>query len=255
MFMKNLSTTYDLAPKEIHMTTRKIFASLAVTLLSLGSTAHAANLPFNSAIATFGQTSPGTFLAPQMIDGITSADNGWAIFRNTGAVDDTFSERALFTLATPLLAGPQILVFTIVQNHRQSHVLETFRLTGTTAGAPSLNSVQDDPVINSALSTVAGTVLTANGALITVTGTLQDIDTYTITATFNLATPLTGFFLDAIDTNGDLTASGGPGRQPINGNFVINEFSVTAVPEPGTWVLMLGGLAVVAAGARRRRVI
>jgi hypothetical protein len=34
--------------------------------------------------------------------------------------------------------------------------------------------------------------------------------------------------------------------------FVLDNLSVTAVPEPGTWALMLGGLGVVGWMARRR---
>jgi hypothetical protein len=185
---------------------------------------------------------------------VLAGSNGWAIFRGAGAADDTHSETALFTLASPLAAGPQTLTFTIIQNYPDFiHVLGDFSLAYTSAAAPTLASGQTAVSITSALSTVAGTVMTPTGGTISVTGTLQPTDTYTITATINPATPVTGFFLNAIDTNGDLVPGGGPGRQPVNGNFVVTEFLISAVPEPAAWVLTLAGLAGLALRARSRR--
>jgi hypothetical protein len=37
----------------------------------------------------------------------------------------------------------------------------------------------------------------------------------------------------------------GPGRQPLNGNFVLTEFSVQAIPESGTVGLLLLGLGAL----------
>ena len=51
-------------------------------------------------------------------------------------------------------------------------------------------------------------------------------DTYTISASINSASPITGIFLDAIK-NPSLPG-GGPGGQYGNGNFVVSEFTLDA---------------------------
>ena len=237
------------------MTATARFLTLAALVVAT-CPAQAVNLPFSSVAATYDQISPGFFPAARMIDGVTNDNSGWAIFRNTGAADDTHSESAVFTLASPLAAGSQTLTFTIFQLYSDPfHVLGNFSLAYTTAAAPALASPQTLLTILSATSTVAGTVLTSpSTGRIDVTGTVQATDTYTILVTLNSALPVRGFFLNAIDTNGDAVAGGGPGRQPSNGNFVVSEFTVAStVPEPSSWALWLTGFALTGVAARRLR--
>ena len=51
-------------------------------------------------------------------------------------------------------------------------------------------------------------------------------DTYTISASVDLASPITGIFLDAIKNSA--LPGGGPGGQYGNGNFVVSEFTLDA---------------------------
>ena len=81
-------------------------------------------------------------------------------------------------------------------------------------------------------------------------GPLPATDVYTITATVDPGAPITGFFLNVINdlTNG--LPTGGPGRQPSNGNFVVSELTIAAarIPEPLSLVVLgatLTGLGVV----------
>lgn len=51
-------------------------------------------------------------------------------------------------------------------------------------------------------------------------------DTYTVSASIDSATPITGVFLDAIKNSA--LPGGGPGGQYGNGNFVVSEFTLDA---------------------------
>jgi len=99
-----------------------------------------------------------------------------------------------------------------------------------------------------------GVTLTIQGdGSILASGTSPATDVYTVTA-FTSLTGITGIRLEVLE-NASLPGSG-PGRQPLNGNFVLSEFQVdaAAVPEPASlaiWSLSAFGCAI--AGYRRRK--
>ena len=230
------------------MLLRKLIATMAATTLGLIA-AQAGAVTFSSASATFEQSFDAAWTAAKAIDGDTSSNtgNGWAIFDNTNST--TSSQTALFTLQSPLAAGAYTLTYTLTQNYGTNHTLDTFSLAYTTAAGPVLASLQTLVGIDSAISGNGATMNLPSLGNIDVSGLNPLTDVYTITATINAASPLTGLFLNVIDN-----AGAGPGRN-ANGNFVLSEFSVVAtpVPEPDQWALILAGLSVVGVVARRRR--
>lgn len=214
--------------------------------------AGAVPVTFSSATATFFQTFDRSWSPAEMFDGITSGNNGWAIFRNDGAADQTRSETALFTLATSLAAGNQNFTFTIQQNYGTSHELGDFSLAYTTAVAPTLASAATAINITSASATSGATFSSTSTGQLLVGGASAPSDVYTIMATVNSAAPITGIFLNAINDPASGLPTDGPGRQPGNGNFVVSEFSAVAVvPEPASLALLVAGLAAVGWRVRR----
>ena len=100
-------------------------------------------------------------------------------------------------------------------------------------------------------------IVSANGATLTLlgdgsvlaSGAIPSTDIYTFTANTSL-TGVTGFRLEVlIDPS---LPFNGPGLG-INGNFVLTEISVVAIPEPSTLELFATGLFGVGVVALRRR--
>jgi hypothetical protein len=182
-----------------------------------------------------------------MIDGITSGANGWAVATNDGL--SAVAANALFTLTTPLAAGSYQLVFTIDQNYGSvtggdHHTLGDFSLGYTTGTSPTLVSSNTPVQILSGSSTDALTTFTLLSPGELLAGGDSPVNAvYTIVANVTAASPITGIFLDTFSGNVSLPGPAhGPGRQPINGNFVVTEFLLNATPagtapEPGTMAI------------------
>jgi hypothetical protein len=181
-----------------------------------------------------------------MIDGITTGANGWAVATSSGL--SAVASNALLTLTTPLAAGSYNLTFTIDQNYGSfangdHHTLGDFSLGYTTQTSPTLVSSNTPVGIVSDSSTDALTTFTllSPGELLA-GGDSPVSATYTIVAAVNSAAPITGIFLDTFSNASLPGPAHGPGRQPINGNFVVTEFLLNAtpagtVPEPGTMAI------------------
>ncbi len=236
-------------------------AALAVSTLGLPFAAQAAPVVFNSATATFNQTFDRNWAPSEMIDSVTSGVNGWAIFNPASG---TSSQTALFALASPLAANSYSFTFTISQNFLQNdpfnkHTLGNFALGYTTDAVPTLASAFSALTINAASSTDAGTTFSLlGGGELLVGGSDPNSATYTIMASINSASPITGIFLNVIDDPANGLPTGGPGRQPSNGNFVVSEFVLDAIagpggiPEPATWAMMIAGFGLVGGAMRRK---
>jgi hypothetical protein len=217
-------SSHKLASMKGFVTNAARISILAVSGATLATSyqANAEAVTFSDATATFYQTFAGPWLPSQMIDGIIhTGDNGRAIYRDNGQSDQTLSETALLTLASPIAAGPQSWTITINQDFvgggAGAHLLGDFSLGYTTDRTPNLSSTFIPFTITSA-STLNGSTLTSlgNGELLD-SGFLPVTDVYTITATSMSRGPITGLFLNAINDPNNGLPTGGPGRFP--GNF------------------------------------
>ena len=241
-------------------------AGLGMLLFAGLPSAQAAPVPLQNATATFSQTfsSPAVFPVSRTIDGSTAATNGWAIARG-GAPGQTLPETAVFETVTDL--GSSTVTFTLNQTSVVNHTLGRFRLSATTDlrsnfanGLDSLGQLGSswtvlDPLTYS--SSAIGDSFTELGdmSLRLSPAVSPATAVYTITANvpFN---GITGFRLDVM---ADASfADSGPGRA-VNGNFVLTEFQVDAIPlaipEPGAMVLAALALAGLAASRWRRAAI
>ncbi len=181
---------------------------------------------FSSAVATFYEVQ-NDWAPSQMIDGIFTGPppspgqdatyggvNGWSVYDfNAGMADGA---DALLTLATPLPAGQYNLTFRIYQNYygNPGHILRDFALDYTTDASPTLSSPQTPVSIQSA-SSLNGTTFSFLSPGELLANTSQNsigIDTYTISALVDAASPITGIFLDAIK-NPALPGGGRQGRR------------------------------------------
>lgn len=226
-----------------------ILGAVASVALAGAGGASAAPVLFSNADATFSQAG---FPVSMAIDGNTNNQQGWPIDR-----PGTFSETALFTLATPL-AGSNALTFTLYQNYGSEHTLGDFSLAYTTVAAPTLLSAMT--ALSLTASSLNGATFTYPGGRILAGGVSPLTDVYTLTGSVSPASAITGIFLNVYQTAGNGHATDGPGRQSFNGNFVLTEITLDAtasqaVPEPATWAMMVlgfGGLGSMIGRSRRR---
>jgi len=193
------------------------------------SVAQTSPVTFSSAVATFYEVE-NNWAPSQMIDGIFTGPNGgingWSVYDSaTGMADGA---DALLTIASPLPAGQYNLTFKIYQNYfgNPGHILGDFALAYTTAASPALSSAQTRVSIQneSSLNGMTFSLLSSGELLANTSQNSIGTDTYTISATIDSASPITGIFLDAIK-NASLPG-GGPGGQYGNGNFVVSEFTL-----------------------------
>jgi hypothetical protein len=214
--------------------------TVAIASLFSATAANAETLIFSEASGTWAQQVGGFFPAAHLIDGVFFGLNGWAIFR--GGTDPTWSETALLKLATPLAAGTYEFSFVIHQNLGGS--LGSFGFAFSTDSLPTLSSSQTPMLLTTAASTTSGVVATLSGGEAFFTGPTTTVaELISVQAMVTSAVPITGVFLNLIDTNGNLTPGGGPGRGP-GGDVFLNELTGTfsPIPEPATWLTLAAGL-------------
>jgi hypothetical protein len=231
---------------------------LTFCLAGMAAPALAAPVALNplTAAATFSQAN---FAFAEAVDGDLGGSlvsNGWAL--SPQIIDQTGVVETVADVVGPL---GTTFTFTLTQNFTNFHTLGRFRLSVTTDNrADFADGLQTggDVTANWTQLTPTSAVAT-NGASLTIqgdnsilaSGTNPDTSVYTVTASTTLNN-ITGFRIEALE-DPSLPANG-PGRQPGNGNFVLQELQVDAVqiiPEPASAAL------VTAAGffllPRRRR--
>ena len=265
----------------INLRSKKLCMTQALPLVLFASASVAStNIPLQNATATYSQMQniPGytdLWNAGNTIDGNSST--GWAVARcwpadgaqctNTYALFETIVWQTVSDVSpsTPLefklnhggtVASPE-------------HNLGRFRLSYTTDDrsmfADGLNQNGDVSANWTWIDILPGDINSNDLEMFThltdksilVSGGNNNQAIYTLQASI-LAIGITGFRLEALEDSSlppdplavIVDTGGGPGREPSNGNFVLSEFSVAAVPEPGTWLLMLAGLGLLAASIR-----
>ena len=221
--------------------------------------AQADPITLQNATATYSQAGLPVSLA---IDSDNSA--GWAISR--GGPSGTVSQTAAFQTATDVgYSGGTKLTFTLDQQFSLGQeTLGKFApsvtaadrasfcdglSTGGNVGADSIWTV----LTPTNASSTGGATMTINAdGSILVGGTSPDNPTYIVTAVTNL-TGITGIRLQVLEDPS--LPQNGPGRYPVDGNFVITTFAVSAeaVPEPSTIVLLASGLIGLLCYAWRKR--
>ena len=229
-----------------------LFTAAALAGVSIAS---AAPVPLQQATATFTQNFGGG--VDNSIDGLTSTDaNGWAI--HDGTANPTSAQTAAYETVTDAVFNSYAFTLFNDSDANLQHTIGKFRLSVTTddrtlfadgldtGGDVTANWIELTP---STATATNGATLTINGDnTILASGTNPNVSTYTITATSSLLN-VTGFRLETFEDR-TLTPNAGPGRSN-NGNFILTEFQVDAVPEPASLGLL--GLGAGALLLRRRR--
>ena len=220
--------------------TSSFLAALCSCILGIVGNASAVPVALQQPTATFSQIFSGNFSVSKAIDGTTADNLGWAIAQ--GAATDLPAQTAVFEMVTNVgFTGGSRLTFTFLQTHDFDfvyHTLGRFRISVTTDDrslfADGLPTGGDVTANWTALN--PDTIVSSNGATLTKLGDLSVLasgtspyqDIYTISAATTL-TDITGIRIEAMKDAS--LPFGGPGRQPLNGNFVLSELLVGITPE------------------------
>jgi len=231
------------------MLVKRIVTTIGI-IVGMSALAHAAPISLQNATATFSQAG---LSVGQTIDTITTGLNGWAIDPNEvnqSAVWETASNVGGYLGAN--------FTFTLYNNFND-HAIGKFRISVTSDAratfADGLSSGGDvsatwtELTPQSAVATNGPTLTILGDNSILASGTNPQTTVYTVTATSS-QTAITGIRLEVLEDPS--LPFNGPGRQAVNGNFVLSEFQVDAVnlvPEPATALVPVFALLI---GMRRR---
>lgn len=214
---------------------RQMPVAALLNVLMLGSSAFADQVILQNPTATFSQ--PAGWNVSLIADGVTNSSAGWAVydFARNGA----FAESAVVETATDVgFASGSLLTFALYHvNHNPQHGLGRFRLSYTTdprdtfadgensGGDVSANWVVLNP--KSVQSTDGVQLSIQPDGSVRASGANPTTCVYTVSAEVQ-AQGITGFRIEAMED--ESLPSGGPGRYPSNGNFVLTEFTASIVP-------------------------
>lgn len=229
------------------------FSAFALSIGVLSSAAFA-EVAMQNGTGTFSQTFDFPWLASEIIDGDSTPNNGWAIFRPGVG---TLAETAVFETVTDLTA-PALSIDMIHTHANQGHMSGRFRWSYTTDNRNDFaDGLQTNGDVTANWTVMTPTSVTApSGMTPTILGDgsvrmagNSGVGNYNLLFGSAVA-GVTGFRLEMLEDS--LLPSNGPGLFPTNGNFVLNEVDVQVVPEPAT-MIALGVGALLAARRRNRR--
>lgn len=224
---------------------------LAVACTSLSAVSLAQAVGLQNATASFSQTFSGTWNVSEAIDGVKGiTDNGWAV--STGSA--TNAETAVFETINNVTANG--LQVTFVHDYASlggTHLLGRYRVSVTSDDrsefADGLQS-GGDITANWTVLTPTSVSAGAMGSTILGDGSILMSNVVALTdyvVTFDTpVTNITGIRIEAMEDAS--LPTGGPGMYS-NGNFVLTELEVEAVPEPAT----MSVLALAALGFLRKK--
>lgn len=221
---------------------------LLLTFL-LSITTMALPVTLQNATATFSQSG---FEVNQASDGVISTARGWAI---SPALNN---QTAVWETSADLSAGA--ITLTMHQLLGSAHILGKFRWSVTqdarsnfADGLASGGDVTANWIVleNGVATSASGLTLTSQGDhSILASGSVPTTDVYTVTYNLPFAN-ITGFRLEALE-DPSIPGTLGPGLQPTNGNFVLNEVvldasgdPVSVVPEGSSFLLFLTSIVLV----------
>jgi hypothetical protein len=229
-----------------------------LTVTGFCGTSCAGLVTLQNATATFSQTIFGGQPVSESIDGNFDDLNGWAVGTSSG-FNGAASQTAVYETVADLNANQTTFTMHFLSgNGAPKALLGRFRFSWTTddrslfadglqtGGDVTANWVAlSNPVVTGP----AGMTFTTLGDnSILAGGPVPNSGTYTVSYSTSLVN-VTGFRLEALE-HPSLPGSG-PGLA-FNGNFLLTELQVTAVPEPSSF-LMASGTVALALLRRRRR--
>lgn len=252
---KNIPTESRRVRSSCGRVTISVIAGL-FTVTAFCGTSYADFVTLQNATATFSQTIVGGQPVSESIDGNFGDSNGWAVATTSTVAS---SQTAVYETVADLSANQVTFTMHFLSNNQApKHLLGRFRFSWTTddrslfadglqtGGDVTANwVVLSNPVV---LGPAGMTFTTLGDNSVLASGTVPNTGVYTASYSTSLVN-VTGFRLEALE---DPSLPGnGPGL-PANGNFLLTELQVTAVPEPSSF-LMASSTAAMALLRRRRR--
>ena len=250
----------------MHFTYRLRVAVIAAVAVFCGAErAQSQPVAFQNATATFSQTYVGDWSPAKAINGTEADALGWAVGYdafgpvNFNGIADPAT--AVFETVNNLDAIGSAIQFELRFNFTAPafHTLGRFRISVTSDDrstfADGLSTGGDvianwTPLSPYSLTTSSGAAISKLGDNSVLVGGLNpETDVYRVYANLPIS-GVTGVRLEAL---ADVSLPwDGPGRQPLNGNFVLTEITAQLVPETGDIAPAFGVFLMVAAAICRK---